>query len=93
MDDRAHISADPLSEAALPVGARVRVGKALVEVTAEPHLGCAKFRERFGAGALRWVNLAAHRALRLRGVNTRIVEGGVVRVGDVVRVEGVAPEH
>lgn len=75
-----------LSEGALPVGARVRLGSVLLEVTAEPHLGCKKFRERFGAGALRWVNHAELRSMRLRGVNLRVVGGGEVAVGDPVVV-------
>ncbi|MDQ1377889.1 MAG: hypothetical protein QOE15_2062, partial [Acidimicrobiaceae bacterium] len=47
------------------------------------HLGCAKFSARFGSDAFRFVNSATGRALRLRGVNTRVVEGGVVRLGDL----------
>jgi hypothetical protein len=75
-----------LSEEALPVGARLLAGAVVLEVTPEPHLGCKKFSERFGAGALRWVNLKEHRHRRLRGVNCRVVEGGEVAVGDAVRV-------
>lgn len=75
-----------LSEQALPVGSRVRVGGAVLEVTAEPHLGCKKFNQRFGVGALRWVNLAENRAERLRGVNLRVLQPGAVRVGDAVVV-------
>lgn len=76
-----------LSESALPVGARLAVGGGVVlEVTPEPHLGCKKFSERFGAAALRWVNLKDHRERRLRGVNCRVVEGGEVAVGDAVVV-------
>ena len=74
-----------LSEAALPAGTRLRLGEALLEVTAEPHLGCKKFRERFGAGALAWVNDKSNRHLRLRGVNCRVIESGMVSVGDDVR--------
>ena len=77
-----------LSEEALPSGARLRLGSALLEVTAEPHLGCKTFRERFGAGALRWVNWEANRSRRLRGVNCRVIEDGVVAVGDLVEVIG-----
>jgi MOSC domain-containing protein YiiM len=76
-----------LSEEALPIGSRLRLGEALVEVTPEPHLGCKKFRERFGPGALAWVNDKALRHLRLRGVNCRVIDGGMVSVGDQVRVE------
>jgi hypothetical protein len=77
-----------LSVDALPLGARLAVGTAVVEVTAPPHRGCAKFAARFGPAALRFVNSPVGAALRLRGVNTRVVEGGVVRPGD--RVERVA---
>jgi MOSC domain-containing protein YiiM len=75
-----------LSEAALPVGAKLALGSALLEVTREPHLGCNKFNARFGAGALRWVNHKDHREQRLRGVNLRVLEGGRVLVGDRVEV-------
>jgi MOSC domain-containing protein YiiM len=75
-----------LSVAALPVGSRVRVGDAVVEVTAQPHLGCYKFAARFGQDALRWINWLGHRERRLRGVNCRIVESGAVAVGDPVEI-------
>ena len=68
----------------LPVGTRLAVGEAEIEVTAEPHTGCAKFRARFGSDALRLVNQPPGRALRLRGLNARIVRGGVVRPGDAI---------
>jgi MOSC domain-containing protein YiiM len=51
-------------------------------------MGCSKFRERFGPDALRWVNIRSNRALRLRGLNCRVVEGGEVAVGDAVEVIG-----
>jgi hypothetical protein len=73
-----------LAEEALPAGSRLRLGGALIEITALPHTGCKKFRERLGATALAWVNDGPNRALRLRGVNCRIVEGGEVSVGDPV---------
>lgn len=68
----------------LPAGTRLRMGGAIVEVSAVPHTGCAKFGERFGASALRFVNIGAGKDLRLRGVNARIVSGGTIRVGDTV---------
>jgi hypothetical protein len=73
-----------LSVANLPAGTRLRLGSALIEVSATPHTGCAKFSERFGSDALRFVNAPPGRALRLRGLNARIVEPGVVRVGDTL---------
>jgi len=75
-----------LSVTALPPGSRLRLGGALIEISALPHLGCSKFRERFGPGALRWVNHEANRGRRLRGVNCRVVEDGPVAVGDRVAV-------
>ena len=55
-----------LSAANLPPGSRLRVGSALLEVTAKPHNGCRKFRERFGDGALRFVSNAYLRHLNLQ---------------------------
>jgi hypothetical protein len=74
-----------LSEANLPAATRLQVGTAVIEITVEPHLGCAKFAARFGRDALRFVNSVAGRELRLRGVNARVVVGGTVRTGDEIR--------
>jgi hypothetical protein len=68
----------------LPPGTRLRIGSATVEVTEEPHTGCAKFTERFGPAAIRFVNGKSGRALRLRGMYVRVVEGGTVRPGDAI---------
>jgi hypothetical protein len=73
-----------LGEEALPAGSRLCLGSALIEITALPHTGCKKFRERLGATALAWVNDGPNRALRLRGVNCRVIESGEVAVGDRV---------
>jgi MOSC domain-containing protein YiiM len=68
----------------LPAGSLLRIGEAVLEISASPHLGCAKFVERFGAEAMRFVNSRTGRALRLRGLNARVVVAGAVRVGDPV---------
>jgi hypothetical protein len=68
----------------LPAGTRLALGEAVVEVTPEPHTGCAKFSARFGSEALKFVNKPPGRDLRLRGVNARVVTPGAVRVGDAV---------
>ena len=57
----------------------------MIEVTAEPHTGCAKFSERFGLDALKFVNSPAGSALNARGINARVVQAGTVRVGDAIR--------
>ena len=69
-----------------PAGTQLAIGaEAIVEVTAEPHTGCTKFIARFGLPAMQFVNSPVGRALNLRGINTRVVRGGVIRVGDTVR--------
>ena len=59
---------------------------AVIEVTEQPHTGCAKFIDRFGAEAMRFVNGSVGRPLRLRGLNARVVVPGRVRPGDAVTV-------
>src|SRR5918995_2574042 len=60
----------------LPTGSRLRIGEAVLEVTATPHAGCSKFSERFGQEALRWVNWRHWRESRPGGGNTRVVQSG-----------------
>lgn len=68
----------------LPVGTRLRLGTAVIEVAAKPHTGCAKFSERFGIDAARWVNQEHDQ--RRRGLNAMVVESGSVHTGDEIRV-------
>jgi hypothetical protein len=81
--DQLYVDLD-LSYRNLPPGTRLQVGEAVIEVTDEPHRGCGKFSSRFGVEALKFVNSAVGRELNMRGINTRIVTGGVVRTGDAV---------
>jgi MOSC domain-containing protein YiiM len=82
--DQLYVDFD-ISGANLPPGTRFAVGSAVLEVTDDPHTGCKKFSSRFGLDALIFVNSAEGRALNLRGINTRVVQAGVVRIGDAVR--------
>lgn len=82
--DQLYLDLD-LSAENLPVGQRIALGSVILEVTDVPHNGCGKFTERFGSGATRFVNSTAVRALRMRGVNTRVVQGGTLSVGDGVK--------
>jgi MOSC domain-containing protein YiiM len=75
-----------LSAPNLPLGTRLRVGGALVAVTAKPHNGCLKFKGRFGEDALRLVQAPATRPLNLRGIYWRVVEAGEAAVGDPIQV-------
>lgn len=82
--DQLYVDLD-LSPENLPPGTRLEVGSAVIEVTEVPHTGCAKFTERFGSAAIRFVNQPAGGALRLRGMYARVVEPGAVRPGDPIR--------
>ncbi len=82
--DQLHLDLD-LSTANLPAGTRLALGDAVIEVTDQPHTGCAKFRRRFGAEALHFINHGEGLDLRLRGINARVVQAGAVRAGDRVR--------
>lgn len=86
--DRWHLAGDQLfvdldlSDANLPPGTRLSIGTAVIEVTPVPHNGCAKFVERFGADAMKFVNSPVGKELHLRGINAKVVQAGTVRVGD-----------
>ena len=82
--DQLYLDLD-LSGANLPPGTRLRLGEALIEVTPPPHTGCRKFVSRFGKDAMKFVNSRLGRQLNLRGINAKVVEPGVVRVGDIAR--------
>ena len=76
-----------LSATNAPAGTRLAIGTAVIEVSQKPHTGCAKFTERFGIDAARWVN--AERDDRRRGINAMVVQAGVVRPGDeIVKLPG-----
>jgi MOSC domain-containing protein YiiM len=88
--DQLYVDLD-LSEENVPPGTRLALGTAVLEVTAEPHRGCKKFAARFGLDALRFVNSPVGYAMHLRGINTRVVQGGVVRAGDAIRRQHLNP--
>jgi MOSC domain-containing protein YiiM len=75
-----------LSSGNLLPGSRVRIGAAILEVTAKPHDGCRKFRARFGSDALHFVADREQRHRNLRGIYMRVLEAGEVCVGDAVEV-------
>ncbi len=89
--DQLYVDLD-LSVEQLPAGTRLSIGDAVLEVSEKPHTGCANFSARFGVDALRVVGSPQGSALRLRGMNTRVITGGAVRVGDEIRVTSVSSE-
>lgn len=74
-----------LSADNLPPGTGLALGKAVIEVTPQPHTGCHKFVSRFGLDAMLFVNSPVGKELHLRGINAKVVQPGAIRVGDVVR--------
>ncbi len=81
--DQLHVDLD-ISHENLPAGTRLAIGDAVIEVTDQPHTGCPKFAARFGATALRFVNIGVGKELRLRGLNAKVVKPGTIRVGDTI---------
>lgn len=88
--DQLYVDLD-ISHDNLPAGSSITIGDprtrgAVIEVTARPHTGCAKFVARFGQEAMRFVHSGTGRSMRLRGVNAKVVLPGRIRPGDRVVV-------
>ncbi len=74
-----------LSAENLPPGTHLAIGSAVIAVTAQPHTGCKKFMARFGEEALKFISSPIGKQLKMRGVNAKVVQPGVIRAGEVVR--------
>lgn len=81
--DQIYVDMD-ISKENLPPGTRLAIGDAVIEISEQPHTGCAKFSGRFGKEALRWANVGEGRDRRFRGVYAFVVEDGEFKVGDKV---------
>ena len=82
--DQLYIDMD-LSKENLPAGSRIQVGSAVLEVSPLPHTGCAKFVSRFGVDAMKFVNSDVGKELCLRGINAKVVQAGMVKVGQTAK--------
>ncbi|MCP4444517.1 MAG: hypothetical protein GY811_04125 [Myxococcales bacterium] len=71
-----------LSADSLPVGTRLKLGTASIEITDEPYTPCNRYQARFGKEARRWVRDETHQARHLRGRYARVVTGGHVALND-----------
>lgn len=85
--DQLYVDLD-LGEVNLPAGTRLSIGDAEIEMTDQPHTGCAKFVSRFGLDAMKFVNSPVGRSLRLRGAYAKVVRAGTIARGSLVRVLG-----
>ena len=74
-----------LSAENFPPGPQLAIGSAVIEVTPPPHTGCKKFVARFGVDAMKFVNSSVGRELHLRGINAKVAQPGMIRVGDVAK--------
>ncbi len=81
--DQLYVDLD-LSVDNLPVGQRLAIGTAVLQITDTPHTGCKLFAARFGEAALEFVNSPIGKRLHLRGIYARVVRDGLVRTGDSV---------
>lgn len=82
--DQLYIDMD-LGKENLPAGTQIAIGSVVLEVSALPHTGCHKFVARFGAEAMKFVNSPVGRELCLRGINAKVIKGGVIQVGQTAR--------
>ena len=82
--DQLYIDMD-LSDDNIPPGTRLALGSAVIEVSAQPHTGCKKFSLRFGMDAIKFVNSPEGKQLHLRGINTKVIQAGTIRVGDALK--------
>jgi MOSC domain-containing protein YiiM len=76
-----------LSERNLPVGTRLMIGDALLEISPEPHRPCRSFHGRFGATGAKKVARANKTGHRGRGVLCRVLRAGTIIVGDRIELD------
>jgi hypothetical protein len=81
--DNLYVDLD-LSEDNLQAGQQLSIGSAVFEITPQPHNGCGKFEQRFGAEALKWVNSEEGKHHHLRGIYIKVVKAGVINVDDTI---------
>lgn len=74
-----------ISQENLPPGTRLQLGEVVMEISPLPHTGCTKFARRFGGPARKWIMSDVGVLERRRGVYARVIEDGVIKVGDQIQ--------
>lgn len=74
------------SEANLPAGSLLSVGKAVLRVSEVFNDACVKWKVRYGAAAKDWITAPGHPPLRLRGLLCSVEQDGEIANGDLIRV-------
>ena len=74
-----------MSDANLPIGTRLQVGSAIIEVSDVFNDACTKWVARYGKQSRQWINLPENVPLRLRGILCLIVQDGKVSRSDRMR--------
>jgi MOSC domain-containing protein YiiM len=85
--DQFYIDFD-LSNDNLPIGSLLTIGEAVIEVTAEPHLGCSEFSRRYDRETTKFVNSKIDKMLNLRSINAKVISSGKVDLGASIRKIG-----
>jgi len=70
-----------LSEANLPIGQRLAIGTAVIQVSDIVNDACGKFAHRFGVEPFKWIRKPEHQHLRLRGIFAQVIQDGEVGMG------------
>ena len=71
-----------ISQDNLPPGTRIQLGEVVMQISTLPHTGCTKFARRFGGHARKWTATDEGARQRRRGVYARVIQDGVINVGD-----------
>ncbi|MBD5780509.1 hypothetical protein IEN85_13495 [Pelagicoccus sp. NFK12] len=73
------------SESNLPVGQRLQIGSAIIEVSDVFNTACSKWNERHGSDSIKWINLPENKEHRFRGILCRVVQAGEVTLTDKIQ--------
>ncbi len=65
----------------LPVGTKLAIGTAVIEITEDSYRPCNRYEARFGKDARRWADDPIHVGRHIRGRYAKVVSGGTVELG------------